>query len=64
MHQALKVEFPGELHASRRVGRVDDPETRVAQVGVWHEEVRVVESVKEFEAELETHSLREIPPFL
>ena len=64
MHQTLKVEFPGELQASRRIGGSDGPEICVTQIGVWYEEVRVVEGVKEFEAELETLRFGDVPPFL
>ena len=56
MHQALKVELPGELQASRRIGGSDSPEIGVAQVGVRHEEVRMVEGVKEFCTERQIYS--------
>ena len=71
MHQALKVEFPGELQTACRVGTGYPPEivvgrnrVEVAQIGVWREKIRMVEGIEEFEAELETHGLRDIPPFL
>src|SRR5882724_10693774 len=63
-HQTLKVEFPGKLQTSRRIGCVYAPEICVAQVGIWYEEIRMVEGVKQFEAELETHGFGEIPRFL
>src|ERR1700692_469425 len=50
----LKVELTCKLQAASRVGGVDSSEARVAEVGIRHEEVRMVECVKEFKAELET----------
>src|SRR5260221_612773 len=69
-HQTLKVEFPGKLQTARRVGIgypseivVGGNGIEVAKIGIRREKVRMVEGVKEFKAELETHGLREIPRF-
>ena len=59
----LPVEFPAELDASGGIGRSDGSEIAIAQIGVWLEEVRMIERVEHFEAELDFSRLAEAPPF-
>jgi hypothetical protein len=59
----LPVEFPPELDASCGIGRSDGSEIAVAKIGVWLEEVRMIECVEHFEAELQPSLLAEAPPF-
>jgi hypothetical protein len=59
----LPVEFPTELDASCGIGRGDCSEIAVAQIGVGLEEVRVIEHIEHFEAELQLSHLAEAPKF-
>src|ERR1700677_40026 len=60
----LEIELPCELEAACGVGRCNRSEGGVTKVGVRFEEVRVIESIEQFEAELNAHAFRDLPPFL
>jgi hypothetical protein len=60
----LPVEFRAELNAPCGIGRRDGSEIAVAQVGVWLEEVRMVERIEHFEAELQLSDLSKAKPFV
>jgi hypothetical protein len=59
----LPVEFRAELDAPCGIGRRDGSEIVVAQIGVWLEEVRMIEYIEHFEAELQLSRLAESQPF-
>jgi hypothetical protein len=62
--EKLPVEFSRKLQASRWVRRCDGSEVSVAKIRIRFEKVRMVESVEQLEAELESLGLGQLPPFL
>ena len=62
--RSLPIKLEAELHGPRRIGCGDRPKIAVAQVGIWLEEIGMIQRVEHLEAELQSRGFPGIPPLL